>query len=104
MISQKITNVEVRRRVQCKKNIIQQLMDRKLNLFEHICRMKDNRLVKEVMFGTMEGELRRGRPCRKWLDDIKECGGEEIHLLNRKAQVHGTWRTVVRAALDTYGR
>ena len=49
MISQKITNVEVRRRVQCKKNIIQQIMDRKLNLFEHICRMKHNRLVKEVI-------------------------------------------------------
>jgi len=79
-------------------------MDRKLNLFEHICRMKHNRLVKEVMFGPMEGELRRGRPCRKWLDDFKEWGGEEIHLLNRKAQDHGTWRTVVRAALDTYGR
>ena len=53
-------------------------MNRKLNLFGHICRMKDNRLV-EVMFGTMEGELRSGRPCREWLDDIKEWGGEEIH-------------------------
>src|SRR6218665_2020145 len=89
-------------RNKCKKNIIKQIMDRKLNLFEHICRMKDNRLVKEVMFGTMEGEVRRGRPCSKWLDDIKEWGGKEIHLLNRKAQVHGTWRTVVRTALDTY--
>src|SRR6218665_1793828 len=101
---QKITNEEVRRSVQYKKNIIQQIMERKLNLFGHTCRMKDNRLVKEVMFGTMEGEMRRGRPCREWLDDIKEWGCEEIHLLNRKAQVHGTWRTVVRTALDTYGR
>jgi len=66
--------------------------------------MKDNRLVKEMMFGMMEGEMRRGRPCREWLDDIKEWVGEEIHLLNRKVQVHGTWRTVVRTALDTYGR
>src|SRR6218665_345928 len=80
MISQKITNEEVSRRVyrlQCKQNIIQHIMNRKLNLFGHICRMKDNRLVKEVMFGTMEGELRRGRPCREWLDDIKEWGGEQ---------------------------
>ena len=66
--------------------------------------MKDNRLVKEVMFGTMEGESRRGRPCREWLYDIKEWGGEEIHILNRKAQDHGTWRTLVRTALDTYRR
>src|SRR6218665_296524 len=99
---QKITNEEVRRRVQCIIGL-QQIMERKQNLFRHICRMKDNRLVK-VMFGTMEGELRRERPCREWLDDIKDWGGEQIHLLNRKAHDHGTWRTVVRTALDTYGR
>src|SRR6218665_3393992 len=97
-------NEEVRRRARCKKNIIQQIMERKLNLFGRICRMKDNRLVKEVMFGTIKGELRRGRPCREWLDDIKEWGGEEIHILHRKAQDHGSWRTVVRTELDTYGR
>ena len=65
--------------------------------------MKANRLVKEVMFGMMEGETRRGRPCREWLDDIKEWCGEEIHALNGKAQDHGTWRTVVKTALDAYG-
>src|SRR6218665_73663 len=69
---QKITNEEVCRRVRCRKNIVQQIMERKLNLFGHICRMKDNRLVKEVIFTTMEGEMRRGKPCIEWLDDIKE--------------------------------
>ena len=52
----------------------------------------------------MEGETRRARPCREWLDDIKEKCGEEIHTLNRKAQNHGTWRTVVKTALDSFGR
>ena len=36
----KITNEEVRRRVRCKKNTIQRIMESKLNLFGHICRMK----------------------------------------------------------------
>ena len=76
-------------------------MERKLNLFGHICRMKNNRLVKEVMFGAMEGES-KGRSCREWLDNIREWGGEEIHILNRKAEDLGKWRTVVRMALDTY--
>src|SRR6218665_1724680 len=80
------------------------IMERKLNLFGFICRMKDNMLVKEAMFGTMERESRRGRPCRQWLDDIKKWGGEEIHILNRKAQDHSRWRAVVRTALDTYRR
>ena len=42
--------------------------------------MKDYRMVKEVMFGTMEGESSRGRPCREWLNDIKKWGGEEIYI------------------------
>jgi len=37
---QKITNEEVGRRMRCKKNIIQQIMERKLDLFGHICNMK----------------------------------------------------------------
>jgi len=31
-------------------HITQQIMERKLNLFGHICRIKDNRLAKDVMF------------------------------------------------------
>src|SRR6218665_1762903 len=30
--------------------MVQQVTERKLNLFGHICRMMDNRLVKEMMF------------------------------------------------------
>ena len=62
--------------------------------------MMDNRLVKEVMFGMMEAETRRGKPflSREWLDDIKEICGEEIHTINRKAQDHGTRRMVVKTA------
>ena len=81
---------------------MQQVMERKLNLFGHLCMMKDNRLVKEVMFGMFEGQTRRGRPSREYLDDIKEWCGEEIHTLNSKAQDLGVWRTVVKTALDTY--
>jgi len=33
-------------------------MERKLNLFGHICRMDDNRLVKIVVFGIMDWKLK----------------------------------------------
>ena len=39
---QRITNVEVRRRVSNTRNIVQLIMERKMSLFGHICRMKDN--------------------------------------------------------------
>jgi len=50
----KISNEEERRIARCRKTVVQQIMGRRLNLFGHICRIKENRLVKEVMFVTMD--------------------------------------------------
>ena len=55
----------------------------KLICSHRLQRMKDNRLGKEVMFGTMEGESRRGRPCREWLDDIKGLGEKLTYSTER---------------------
>ena len=34
---QRITNEEVRRRVKCQRNVLQMVMERKLNFFGHVC-------------------------------------------------------------------
>jgi len=57
-----------------------------------LCIMEDSRLVKEVVFGDMEGKTTRGRPHEEWLDDVKEWCNEEIHELKRKAQDTETWK------------
>jgi hypothetical protein len=101
---QKITNGEIRRRVGITKNIVQLIMERKLSLFGHICRMENNRLVKNVVFGMMDGQTRRGRPNREWLDDIREWCKRDIHTLSRMAGDRVQWRLIVRNALDTNGR
>ena len=36
------------------------LIRRKLGLFGHICRMHNNRKIKELMFGRMDGTNKRG--------------------------------------------
>src|SRR6218665_500738 len=82
---QKITNEETRKRMGSKRNILQRIKERKLNLLGHICRMEDSRLVKEVVLGEMKGKTKRGRPKREWLDDVKEWCNEEIFMLKRKA-------------------
>jgi len=48
------------------------VISRKLNLFVHICRMVDSRLVKTVIFGETNGQPPSGRPHREWLDDITD--------------------------------
>ena len=100
---QKIKNTTIRERINNKTNIMQILIRRKMNFFGHICRMKDNRLVKKIMLGTMEGENRRGRPRREWLDDIEEWGNAELHTLTRATQDRERWRQIVNQAVDTYG-
>jgi hypothetical protein len=94
----------VRRRVGNSRNIIQLIMERKLSLFGHICRMGDDRLVKWMVFGMMDGQTRRGRPSREWLDDIREWGQMDIYTLSRMAQDRTQWGGIVRRALDTNGR
>ena len=68
------------------RNIIQRIKERKLNVFGHICRMEDSRLVKKVVFGEMERKTKRGRSKREWLDDVKESCNDEIYILKRKTQ------------------
>jgi len=62
---QKITNVEIRRRLEIKRNVVQLIIDRKLKLFGHISRMDDNRLVKVMVSGMMDGKNKRGRPSKE---------------------------------------
>jgi len=60
---------EVERRRRC--TIVDLIKHRKLKLFGHICMMTDERLVKTVMVGMVNGD----RPARRWSDDVTDwCG------------------------------
>ncbi|HMW60562.1 MAG TPA: reverse transcriptase domain-containing protein, partial [Leptospiraceae bacterium] len=93
---QKITNVEIRKRLAVKKNLLQEVMGRKLTLFGHICRMNDGRMVKDILFGMMDGKSRRGRPSREWFDDIRECCGLDAGVCCIKARDKIGWKKIVQ--------
>ena len=101
---QKVKNEEVRRRLDVKENLMQVIMKRKLGLFGHVCRMDDSRKIKSVMFGMMNGNTRRGRPSREWLDDIQDWCGKDLHSLSLEAQDRDRWRYIIGTALNTYGQ
>ena len=42
----------------------------------------NNRRIKELKFGRMDGTNRRGRPHREWLDDITEWGKASFQELS----------------------
>jgi len=71
--------------------MVQQIMERTLNLFGHICRMKDNRLVKEVMFGMTEGQTSKGE------EDRAENGWKTSRNGAEKKSTHSTGRRRIAA-------
>src|SRR6218665_1251129 len=82
---------------------MQAVMRRKLGLFGHVCRMKNNRKIKDVMTRMLEGTGRRGRPsCREWMDDITDWCQTDMHRLSLLAQDRDTWKMIIKNALDTY--
>ena len=102
--NEKIRNQAIRTRIGRQRNIAQRVMERKLTFFGHICRMDDDRLVKRVLFGMLRGRNRRGRPRRKWSDDIIQWCNKDIHSLAGLAVDRAGWRILVKRAVDTNGR
>ena len=64
--------------------------------------MDNNRKIKTVMWGTMDGAGRRGRPWREWLDDIRHWCQKDVQSLSIMAQDRGAWKQTTECALDTY--
>ena len=41
----------------------------------HVMRMEDDRMHKAILRGTMDGQRRKERSRRRWLQDIEDEGG-----------------------------
>jgi hypothetical protein len=100
---QKVTNSELHARIEVTENLTHTIITRKLELFGHICRMGDDRKIKTVVFGRMEGVNVRGRPHKEWLDNITEWCGAPIQDQAHAALDRRKWRGVTRMAAGTYG-
>ena len=70
---------------------------RKVRLFGHICRMDDNRLLKVIMSGMVDGTNRRGRPKKSWIDDVKEWTGLTIRDMIDIAYDREKWKVIVNS-------
>ena len=101
--TQKVTNVEVRKRLHVTEDLMQAAIRRKLNMFGHICRMNNERKMRSVMMGIMDGTGKRGRPDREWLDDIRDWCQKDIHFLITIAHDRVKWKAMVKCAVNTYG-
>jgi len=99
----KYTNEELYRKIQLAETLLQKVIQRKLRLFGHICRMNDNRKIKTLVFGMMDGSNKRGRTHREWSDDIEQWCGATLQELSHAALDRQRWAAIVTMASDTNG-
>ena len=87
-----VRNEEVLLRVKEQRNILHEIRKRKAKWFGHILRR--NCLLQRVIEGKIQGGTevtgRRGRRCRKLLDDLEERRG--CSHLKEEALDRTTWR------------
>jgi len=81
-----------------KLDIVQRLQRRRLTYFGHVALMNSSRYPNLLLHGYGSGQRSRGRPKKKWVDNIKEDCTEIGITINEAMTLTGdrtTWRSTV---------
>ena len=71
------------------------IKQRKLLWYGHMKR--SNLPVRMIFEGMIPGKRRRGRPIRRWRDDIKEWTGKTVDEFNRLVSDRDEWRNYIKS-------
>ena len=82
--------------------LLNAIKSRKLTYFGHLKR--HDTLEKHILEAKLQGKRRKGRPARKWTDDIKEWLSIDVVQAGRKAHNREVFRRMVREATSTKGK
>ena len=67
-----IKNIDIRETLQQKETMVDKIRRRRLNWFGHVSRMGERRLPSRAMYCYIKGRRKRGKPPKKWIDNIKD--------------------------------
>ena len=84
---------------------IRKIQTQRLNYFEHVERMRVERLPYVAMYGRIDGKRGRGSPRKRWLDCIEEdCKDKGLTLADYKRGTGQNWveEIHVEAAVTHY--
>ena len=70
--TEKRTNKSILNELQTRRELLAQIIKRKMAFFGHACRNNKSNLVKTCILGMMSGKRRRGRPRMQYIDNIKK--------------------------------
>ena len=96
----RITNDSVRNRIREAigkyDDLLSIVKSRKLKWYGHVTRSSG--LAKTILQGTLPGGRKRGRPQKRWEDNIQEWTDTSLDKTLRLAEDRERWRTLVRKA------
>ena len=79
--------------------LLNNIKARKLSYFDHLKR--HDSLEKHILEARLKGKRRKGRPTRRWTEDIKEWLQMSPTDAGREVQKRGVFRRMVREATST---
>ena len=78
------------------------LRQKRLNLYGHIRRRKEDNLSRQIMDMVIPGKRRRGRPRRRWIDNNREHMSK-YELTADMTENRQYWKTMVKTDLQRCG-
>ena len=96
-------NVDIRRGLEIKRDVVNQVRSRRLSYFGHVVRMSPNRIPNIMLYGRVHGKRPVGRPKKRWLDNVREdCKilGLTVKEADQLARDRARWRSGVTRLLE----
>ena len=92
--TEKRTNKSILNELQTRRELLAQIIKRKMAFFGHACRNNKCNLVKTCVLGMMSGKRRRGRPRMQYIDNIKKWTRASVKLEEnvRRTEDRTEWR------------
>jgi hypothetical protein len=80
-------------------DIVKFVKSQRLGWLGHVERMNEERMSRKLLHGKMEARMRRGRPRKRWLQDLeKDLRVIQVGRWWEKVQSEEEWRRTVREA------
>ena len=67
-----IRNLDIRAALNVEVDVVRKIQRRRLKYFGHVTRMEGSRFPNLALYGRVHGHRERGRPRKRWLDNIRE--------------------------------
>ena len=81
--------------------VIEKIKRKRFTMFGHVERIYGKRLPNAALHGHARGERSRGRPRKRWMEDVREDleeRGIQLSTAYGKTKNREAWRSIIRTS------